>query len=253
MLGYLVNHWAMKKSRPDSNGSIEVGDHERKSVEAPRRLCRRCDKPIHSTRPSWMCARCRYLAHLPATIRWRRQHPARQAAIQRRARKRYYHRHPEKWQQDVARRMVREPDVVRQKRRVWARARRCTLSGKLAHAHRVAVRKQFRRRSGGATSMDLLGCTGEYLVTYICQLLKPGMTAENYGSAWWLDHIKPISAFDLRKSCDRAACFHFSNLQPLTAVENMAKGATWDPADESGVVARHRHAEAKYRAYKARK
>ena len=101
--------------------------------------------------------------------------------------------------------------------------------------------------------MEMLGCTKEYLEIYLRRLLKPGMTAENYGSAWWLDHLKPISAFDLKKRCDRAACFHFSNLQPLSPKENMTKGNKWDPADEWKVAARRRYADTEYRAYRAGK
>lgn len=56
-----------------------------------------------------------------------------------------------------------------------------------------------------------------------------GMTWENYGyDGWHIDHIKPISLFDLTKESEiRAAC-HYTNLQPLWAEDNMKKGAKYN-------------------------
>ena len=51
----------------------------------------------------------------------------------------------------------------------------------------------------------------------------PGMTWDNYGE-WHIDHVRPLASFDLTdvEQC-KAAC-HYSNLQPLRARDNMAKG-----------------------------
>jgi len=40
---------------------------------------------------------------------------------------------------------------------------------------------------------------------------------------WHLDHIKPVSKFDLTKWEEQLKCFHYTNLQPLWAEENLAK------------------------------
>jgi hypothetical protein len=53
---------------------------------------------------------------------------------------------------------------------------------------------------------------------------RPGMTWENYGPVWHVDHIKPCAKFDLTDPDQQRACFHFSNLQPLFADENLRKG-----------------------------
>jgi hypothetical protein len=52
------------------------------------------------------------------------------------------------------------------------------------------------------------------------------MSWDNYGyEGWHIDHIKPIAKFDLSDPIQRAQCFHYSNLQPLWALDNMRKHA----------------------------
>ena len=48
---------------------------------------------------------------------------------------------------------------------------------------------------------------------------------------WHVDHIKPLCAFDLTDPEEQAAAFHYSNLQPLWALDNMRKGGRWQPAE----------------------
>jgi|10_taG_2_1085330.scaffolds.fasta_scaffold130157_2 hypothetical protein len=53
---------------------------------------------------------------------------------------------------------------------------------------------------------------------------EPLMNWENHG-LWHIDHIKPCASFDLKCPVQQLACFHYKNLQPLWASENMSKGA----------------------------
>lgn len=47
----------------------------------------------------------------------------------------------------------------------------------------------------------------------------------NHGlEGWHIDHIIPCNAFDLSDESQQKKCFHFSNLQPLWAFENLSKG-----------------------------
>ena len=53
---------------------------------------------------------------------------------------------------------------------------------------------------------------------------KKGMTKDNHG-LWHIDHIRPISSFDLSKPDQQLKCFHYTNMQPLWAKENLSKGS----------------------------
>jgi hypothetical protein len=76
-------------------------------------------------------------------------------------------------------------------------------------------------KSGRAT--ELLGCSIPDFKIYLESLRESGMTWENYGKEWHIDHIMPCSIFDLSQASHQKRCFHFSNLQPLWAVENIRK------------------------------
>lgn len=71
----------------------------------------------------------------------------------------------------------------------------------------------------------LLGCTVKELKLYLEKKFKPGMSWENHGLyGWHIDHIKPVSKFKLINPEEQKKCFHYTNLQPLWAKENIKKG-----------------------------
>lgn len=71
-------------------------------------------------------------------------------------------------------------------------------------------------------TIDLIGCTVEFLKEYLQKLFKPGMSWDNYGE-WHIDHIIPCASFNLENLDEQKKCFNFLNLQPLWAVENLKK------------------------------
>jgi hypothetical protein len=73
-------------------------------------------------------------------------------------------------------------------------------------------------------SLEYLGAQPKFIKEYIEQQFKPGMSWQNYGMhGWHIDHIIPVSKFDLTNENERKKCFHYTNLQPLWAEENMKK------------------------------
>lgn len=72
------------------------------------------------------------------------------------------------------------------------------------------------------TTMELLGCELENLKKHLESKFTDGMTWNNYGK-WHIDHKLPCSLFDLSKLEEQRKCFHYSNLQPLWATDNIRK------------------------------
>jgi len=74
------------------------------------------------------------------------------------------------------------------------------------------------------TTLELIGCSPKQLKEHLEQQFVKGMNWDNYGSEWHVDHILPCASFDLTDKTQREQCFHFSNLQPLWATDNLSKG-----------------------------
>ena len=94
---------------------------------------------------------------------------------------------------------------------------RRNLSSRIREVIRV-----FKGAKKAAKTMDLLGCTRAELIVWLERRFKPGMTWENYG-AWHVDHRLPCASFDLSDPEQQRRCFHYTNLQPLWAGENISK------------------------------
>ncbi len=81
-----------------------------------------------------------------------------------------------------------------------------------------------------AKTLDMLGCDIVHFTQYLESLFELGMSWENHGAykvgqsmTWHIDHIKPCEAFDLTDAKQQKACFHYTNLRPMWAVDNLKK------------------------------
>lgn len=74
-------------------------------------------------------------------------------------------------------------------------------------------------------TLDLIGCSILELKAHLEKQFEAGMSWENYGK-WHVDHILPCARFDFTKQEDQQKCFHYSNLQPLWAEDNLKKSAS---------------------------
>lgn len=69
---------------------------------------------------------------------------------------------------------------------------------------------------------DYIGCTLDELCKHLEGQFQPGMTWENHSLyGWHIDHIIPLSSAKTPE--DLYKLFHYTNLQPLWAAENIKK------------------------------
>lgn len=89
---------------------------------------------------------------------------------------------------------------------------------------RVWAALQLKGATKSQKTLDLLGCSIEFLKKYLENQFKNGIGWNNYGE-WHVDHRIPCDRFDLTKPEEQRKCFHYTNLQPLWATDNLKKGA----------------------------
>jgi hypothetical protein len=104
-------------------------------------------------------------------------------------------------------------------RRIFA----TSVNHKIALNFRRRIYKLVKGTHKSESMIKLLGCSVGSFRIYIENKFEEGMTWQNYGHLWHLDHIIPCAIFDLTKPEQQKRCFHFSNYQPLWAFENIRK------------------------------
>lgn len=120
-----------------------------------------------------------------------------------------------------------------QQKKVYTRYKRATddmyrLQANLRRRVSNAIQNNRQGKAvKSAHTMELVGCPIPFLVEYIEKQFVEGMSWSNYGK-WHIDHIKPCASFDLAEEEQQKQCFHYTNLQPLWAEDNLKKGKKLD-------------------------
>lgn len=86
--------------------------------------------------------------------------------------------------------------------------------------HRLG--KAMMGKTRGASAVRDLGMTITEFRDYIAAKFQPGMSWENYGE-WHLDHVRALALFDLTDASQARAACHYTNYQPLWALDNQRK------------------------------
>lgn len=93
---------------------------------------------------------------------------------------------------------------------------------KFALAIKLRVRINRAIKNKKSKFLDLIGCSIDNIKSYIESKFQPGMTWDNYGK-WEIDHIQPMTSFDLLSEKGQKEACHYTNLQPLWVNQNRAK------------------------------
>lgn len=95
---------------------------------------------------------------------------------------------------------------------------------RLAGNIRVRMRSALDRCGArkAANTEALIGCSIDAFRIHIKSKFKPGMTFENR-SEWHLDHVLPLSMFDLSNPEQQKLAFHYKNCVPEWKHDNLVK------------------------------
>jgi hypothetical protein len=85
--------------------------------------------------------------------------------------------------------------------------------------------KNYENRNKTHT-FEYVGCNLQELREHLEKQFWEGMTWDNQVE-WHIDHIRPCASFDLSIEDERHKCFHYTNLQPLWAHDNLSKGSKY--------------------------
>jgi hypothetical protein len=96
----------------------------------------------------------------------------------------------------------------------------------LSEKLRARIRNALNGVPRASDIQTLLGCDYATFRQYIQSKFHVGMTWKNFGE-WHIDHIRPCSSFDLTNPSEQSECFHYSNMQPLWAKDNLTKHKHW--------------------------
>jgi len=95
---------------------------------------------------------------------------------------------------------------------------------KLSCNLRSRLYKATKGIAKGGSAVDDLGCSLMELRLHISSQFQEGMNWQNWGIyGWHIDHIQPLSSFNLSNKAQYKRAVHYSNLQPLWAKDNILK------------------------------
>lgn len=101
-------------------------------------------------------------------------------------------------------------------------------NAKIANLMGCRINRVLKKR--GASWLCFVPYSVEDLIFHLEKQFTPEMNWGNHGSYWHIDHIRPISSFNMTSfDCDDfKKCWALENLRPLEAIENIKKGNKMD-------------------------
>jgi hypothetical protein len=112
---------------------------------------------------------------------------------------------------------------------VWTKGdfvRRRNASRKVSNTVRNGITRSLQGRGKrGVAAAKILGVTVETAIEILTGKFQEGMSWDNYGVSWQVDHICPVSLAETYEEAVKLN--HICNLQPMWSSDNGSKGAKW--------------------------
>lgn len=83
-----------------------------------------------------------------------------------------------------------------------------------------------KKRKQHERTIQILGYTSAEFAAHVEKLFQPGMSWDNHGK-WHVDHIRPLSTFNLSDPEEFRKANSLHNLQPLWKKKNLLKSDKW--------------------------
>lgn len=152
--------------------------------------------------------------------------------------RRYQKRHAKRVAVQKRRYQINNREAIRNARNKWQARKMSDLQFRIKKILRGRTGSAIKAVDGAkkcAKTTEMLGCSIEDFRIYLESKFEVGMSWDNYGKIWQVDHIMPCAIFDLTKPEHQRRCFHFSNMQPLLTEENLRKNR-WHVPDQYNLI-----------------
>lgn len=115
-------------------------------------------------------------------------------------------------------------DSYREGRRLYYNTRyEENVEHKLGLVLRNRINSLLKRNKKPGSAVRDLGCTLGELRAYLEAQFVEGMTWENWGTLWQVDHILPLGSFTLTEREQFLTACHYTNLKPLLITDHQSK------------------------------
>jgi len=138
--------------------------------------------------------------------------------------KKYYQNHKKERLEYAKEYQKNHQKEINEYKREYANNRLKTdINFKLINYLRSRLYKAIKNNQKVGSAVKDAGCSVLELKTHLEKQFQLGMSWDNYGK-WHIDHIIPLSKFNLGNREEILVACHYTNLQPLWAEENLSKG-----------------------------
>lgn len=90
----------------------------------------------------------------------------------------------------------------------------------------MAISRYYAKTTPCKEISQYVGIDRQGFITHVHKCVQSGMTIDNFGKVWNLDHIVPVELFDINNTEELMLCYNYNNIMPMFINDNRMKGAS---------------------------